>query len=82
MGDTHSMMQFFNACNLSRLHFQQRHEKGKRRFRALILVYAIRMKAISASTCHCIIQGNLQIVFPKKPSESFVRLFKPLALFR
>ena len=75
-------MQFINACNFGRLHFQQRHKKRECGLSALILVYAVRMKAIPASACDCIIQGNLQIVFSEKPIECFARLFKPWALFR
>jgi hypothetical protein len=62
MSDTHFLMQFVYACYFGRLHLEQRHEERERGFSSLIFVHAVRMKAVTASTCRCVVKRNLQIV--------------------
>src|SRR5512140_3182532 len=52
-------------------------EKGQRRFGALVLVGAIRVKAIPAAARGRIIQGQVEIVSTEEPLEHAARLVDP-----
>src|SRR4030081_2225588 len=60
-------------------HFEERHQEGKRRFRSLVLIGAVRVQAVAASTGAGIVERNLQVVISQKPIESGPRLFPPAA---
>src|ERR1700691_5302454 len=75
-------MQFVCACHFSCLHFEQGHEERKRRFRSLVLINAVGMKAVSAAACCWVIKGYLQIVLSEEPAEDALGFLKPLVFFR
>ena len=80
-GDTRFLFQFISVCGRGSLHFQQRHQKRKGRFRSLILVDAVGVQAIPATARCGIINRNLQVVPAQKPAEYPLCFFKPEAIF-
>src|ERR1039458_7011858 len=75
-------MLFNCACHTGCLHVEQCHQKGERRFRSLILIYAIGMKPVPASAGDRIVKRYLQIVLAQKPAEDTMRFLKPAFLVR
>src|ERR1700675_315746 len=55
---------------LESAHFQKCHKERQRRFRALVLIRAVRMQAVAATAGRRVIQRNLEIVVAQKPVES------------
>src|ERR1017187_1429296 len=75
-------MLFNCACHTGCLHVEQCHQKGERRFRSLILIYAIGMKPVPASAGDRIVKRNLQVVLSQEPAEDTMRFLKPAFLVR
>src|SRR5256885_9110003 len=65
-----------------RADFEGRHRERRRRFRSLVLISAIRVQAVAASSGAGIVERNLQVVISQKPIESGPRLFPPAAISR
>src|SRR5256885_7394692 len=65
-----------------RADFEGRHRERRRRFRSLVLISAVGVQAVAASTGAGIVERNLQVVISQKPIESGPRLFPPAALSR
>ena len=62
------------------VHFSKREEKGKRGFRALILIYAVNMQSVSATARLSVVERNAQIVSTLKPFKSLGGLSQPVAI--
>src|SRR5579862_9350772 len=59
----------FRSFILELPHLQKRHQKGQRRLRTLILVWAVRMKSIATTAGAGVVQGGFQVVIAQKPIE-------------
>ena len=70
-------MRFFCVGHIGSLHFEQGHQERKRRFRSLIFVYAVGMKAVAASARGYVVKRNLQIVLAQEPPEDTLSFIEP-----
>src|SRR4051794_9495132 len=57
--------------------FGQRHQKGQRGLRALILAKAIHMQAVAASARAGVVKRQAQIISTEEPLESTARFRNP-----
>src|ERR1700722_14870170 len=62
------------------MHFQQCRQKRQRRFRALVLIGAVRMQAVAAAAGDGIIERKLQIVVAEEPVEGRPGFVAPAAV--
>ena len=62
------------------VHFRKGEEKGQRRFRALILIYAVNMQSVAATACLSVVERNAEIVSTLKPFEGLRGLSQPVGV--
>src|SRR5580692_11396108 len=80
--NTHFLMKFVHIGYSLLLHFEKRHQEGKRRFSSLIFIHTVGMESVSTSTRSSVVQWNLQVVLAKVPAEDMLRLFEPTPVAR